>query len=1289
MGGERPRLRGLMRRIEQAARQGKPHDRNLTRLEQELEESIERRQRRRANVPRVTYPSDLPISERREEIATAIQDHQVVVVCGETGSGKSTQLPKICLELGRGIDGLIGHTQPRRIAARTLARRVAEELNTTPGREVGFKIRFTDATQPETYIKLMTDGILLAETQRDRMLTAYDTLIIDEAHERSLNIDFLLGYLKQLLPKRPDLKVIITSATIDPQKFAAHFANSRGEPVPIIEVSGRTYPVEVRYRPIEADDSDRQTGSDAVKRGIMGALDELAGAGDTLVFLPTERDIRDMGKALRGADVKGEVLPLYSRLSTAEQDRVFRPTSRRSGGRRIVLATNVAETSLTVPGIRCVIDTGTARISRYSARSGVQRLPIEPIAQSSADQRKGRCGRIAEGICIRLYSEEDYLGRETFTPPEILRTNLASVILQMKALGLGEVRDFPFVDPPRPGAIRDGYETLFELGAIEDTGELTDIGRKLSSLPVDPRIGRMILAADTENCVSDILIIAAALESQDPRLRPAEQQQAADASHAQFADNTSDFLSYLKLWDFYHGLKEKLSRSQLDRACRQNFLSPARLREWTDIHRQLRDMTQSLGIRVRARRGEADPIHRALLTGLLSNIAMRGDGFEYIGGGGKKLFLWPGSALFEAKPRWIMAAELVETSRLYARTVARIQPTWIEPIARHLVKRSYSQPHWQPESGHVAAFERVSLHGLTIVPRRQVHYGPIDPSAARQLFIHHALVSGESNLRAPFLENNRKLIEQVEKVEAKARRRDLLADEQARYAYYDQRVPPGIYDLPTFNKWRKQAERSNARLLFMTEADLLRESSVEVTRQAFPDSIRMGSVTLPLTYHLEPGAAEDGVTVTCPLAAVGQLERTRLDWLVPGLIREKVMQMIRSLPRAIRKHFVPAPEFADQVVDRIEYGVGSLREAVAAALSNLSGQPIEPAAFNDESLPSHLRMNIHVIDEVGKITARSRDLDDLRQQLGPQSVDEPVTSGDDRWHRDGITLWDFGELPEQVTVRQGGHRLPRYPAIVDRGESVSLRLVDSVARAQRETRAGVRRLLAMQVGREVRHHVEQTSGMQTAAMNLASKLDGTALKRQVVDLVVDRAFLADQPAVTDAAEFEHRLNAGWNRIAQAADEVGRQIVAIAQAYQQASLAMADLPQKQTWQYARVDVTQQIALLMAGDFLSATPWNWLVQYPRYLVAVDRRLRKLRNGGMARDAKQYAALLPHWRRCLEQYERHQKQRINVGPELERYRWMVEEFRVSLFAQDLGTSVPVSVKRLENQWRQTGES
>ena len=1312
--------------------------------------------------PAITYPPDLPIVARRDDIMAAIREHQVVVICGDTGSGKSTQLPKMCLDLGRGGDALIGHTQPRRLAARTLAARIAEELQSSVGGVVGFKHRFTDTTSPDTRIKLMTDGILLAEMQRDRELRAYDTLIIDEAHERSLNIDFLLGVLHRLLPRRADMKVIVTSATINPQQFAEFFAGAGGEAAPIIEVSGRTYPVEVRYLEerhegteamrheaekdgtgpaLSARGAERSASStDAAERelhmptAIVDALEEVfrEGPGDALVFLPTERDILETAKVLRGAGGlrNVEVLPLYARLSPREQSRVFE----RHPGRRVVLSTNVAETSLTVPGVRYVVDTGLARVGRYSPRAGVQRLPVEPISRASADQRKGRCGREGPGICIRLYPEEDYQTREAFTPPEVLRSNLAGVMLQMRGMRLGEVADFPFLEPPRSAAVRDGQATLHELGALDRDGVLTDIGRKLIRLPADPRIARMVLAAQAEGCVADVLPIAAALTAGDPRLRPVGREAAADEAHAIFLDERSDFLTLLRLWDFVHDLSRRLSRGKLHKALGGRFLSHRRVREWQDVHRQLRESLGAAGVRVRERRWVAgsrkgsgtfsppndaatrdgtggekvpdpltppatapDAIHRSLLAGLLSRVAMRTDTFVYTGTGGKRLYLWPGSVAFDAKPQWIAAAELVETSRAYARTLAPIDPAWVEPLAEHLVSRSYSEPHWQPTSGHVGAFERVSLGGLTLVPKRRVHFGPIDPPQARSMFIQNALVEGD--VRWPrgepaFAKHNRELAERIAALEARARRRDLLAEATARYGFFDRVLPADVYSVPAFEKWRRRAERHDPELLHMGEADLLRTDASHVTPAAYPDGFEAArGVVLPLEYANEPGAKHDGVTLRVPVEAADQLDPARLGWLVPGLLPEKVTAMIRSLPKPLRRNFVPAPQWADRIIESLTDGRGTLEEAVAAAMGRLSGVRVTPSDFDLSQLPDHLRMNVRVVDAAGEVLAEARSLGEVRAAVGGRAAEALAEAtqgqGEGAWHRDGLTRWDFGELPESVELERAGVQLRAFPALVDQGDAAGLRLLESPDAARRTHRGGVRRLLALSLAKPLAHQIKTMPDLQAMTLHAATLMPADVLRRELSTLIVDRACLGDDDASTlrDGLAFADRLEHGWGRLSEAATAAGRLVTSILREHHAARLAIDAACEQPALTQAVGDVRWQLQTLMPEGFLTATPWPWLMQFPRYLKAARLRLERLTASTPstvppARDADALRQLAPHLRRLLGRQREHAARRV-VDPALEDYLWMIEELRVSLFAQELGTAVKVSPQRLDRQW------
>jgi ATP-dependent helicase HrpA len=1282
MLADRHRLGRRLDSLRQLLQAGKLAEHAARRLADEIARSVQRRKQRAAGVPAVRYEQELPILARREELARAIRAHQVVVVSGETGSGKSTQLPKICLEIGRGVDGLIGHTQPRRIAARTIAARVAQELGCTVGRQVGFKIRFTDATSPETYVKLLTDGMLLAETQGDRFLEQYDTIILDEAHERSLNVDFLIGYLKRLLARRPELKLIVTSATIDAERFSRHFATPRS-PAPVVEVSGRNYPVDIRYQPIEPGEEGDEPD---LERAVLDAVDEvlhLDRSGDVLVFMPTERHIHDTAKALRGRFLAGapggrplEILPLYARLPAKQQQRVFEP----GGRRRVVIATNVAESSLTVPGIRYVVDPGTVRISRYSPRSKTQRLPIEAVSQASADQRAGRCGRIAPGVCIRLYSEADYDGRDRFTPPEILRSSLAAVILQTEALRLGSVESFPFLDPPKRPAIRDGYATLFELGAIDERRRLTEIGRRLARMPVDPRIGRMILAGHEEGCLAEVLIIAAALEVRDPRERPLEKQEAADASHAQFAEGDSDFLAYLKLWDFYHHLKEKLSRSQLQKACRQNFLSQNRIREWLDVHRQLLQLAGEAGLKPDARRDDYDAIHRAILAGLLANVAFRTDTYEYTAAGGNKAYLWPGSSLFAAKPNWIAAAEMVETGKRYLRTCARIDPRWIEPLAGHLVKRTYHEPHWQRASGTPVAFEKVTLFGLTVVARRRVAFGPVDPAHARQLFIQHGLVEGDMNRPPAFLEHNRELVARMERLQGKLRRSNLMLGEWSRYEFYDQRIPDDVFDAARLKAWLRETEHESPRALFMTPADVVREPIDEDAERQFPDSIRVGENELPLEYRHEPGAAADGITVQVPLAMAHQIQTQSLDWLVPGLLEAKIVALIKSLPKPLRRKLVPAPDTARKIVPQIRFGEGSLLDRLAAALGRIAGEPVAAQSFAVEQLPDELRMNVRVEGSDGRTLAEGRDLAAVRRELG-----DTITAGfaqldDPRWSRDGLVEWDFDELPEVVEVVRGGVVLQGFPTLVDEGESVALGLAESARRASDATRQGLLRLSFLAARRELESQVKWFPDLEKLGLYAAS-IPGLRLSRQLAELIAERAFVADRPVPRSKEEFQKTLAEGRKRIVPAVHEAATLAGPLLEEYHRARLAV-DGATAERFQYAAADARNQLDALVGPDFLTATPWTWLTQLPRYFRGVLLRFDKLRSGSLDRDRRNCQDVAARVEACRVRAEQHRRTAV-FDPELEQYRWMLEEYRVSLFAQELGTSVPVSAKRLDRQW------
>lgn len=1256
--GLRRRLRGLQRRLSE----DKPVDRGLRALRLAVDTSRARRQAREDDRPSIDYPLELPVVGRRGEIEAAIRRNPVVIVCGETGSGKTTQLPKICLEMGRGIGGLIGHTQPRRIAARSVAQRLAEELGSRVGEQVGFKVRFSDHVGPECYVKLMTDGILLAEIQQDRLLSQYDTLIIDEAHERSLNIDFLLGYLKGLLPRRPDLKLIITSATIDPQRFSRHFGGA-----PIVEVSGRTYPVEVRYRPLAGVEED--TRDLTLLEGIVQAADELAaeGQGDILVFLPGERDIREAAEALRKHHPRHtEILPLYARLSATEQHRVFE--SHR--GRRIVLATNVAETSLTVPGIKYVIDSGLARISRYSWRSKLQRLPIEPISRASANQRAGRCGRVSEGICIRLYHEQDFERRDEFTEPEILRTNLASVILQMEALGLGDIEAFPFVEAPDTRLIKDGYGLLQELGAVDDARRITDLGRRVARLPVDPRLARMLIAAEEQHCLRETLIIVSALAVQDPRERPLESQQAADQAHSRFLDERSDFVTYLNLWDYYHVQLRRLSKSKLRKMCRDEFLSFFRMREWLETHRQLRTLMLEGGATENQKDATYPRVHRALLSGLLSHIGMKDDAGEFLGARNRRFRIFPGSGLFKKPPKWIMASEIAETARVYARTCARIEPEWLEPLARPLMRREIFQPHWQRRAGRAGAYEKLTLYGLTVVQRRRIDYTRINPEQSRELLIRHALVYGEYEYQAAFLEHNRKLVEGIEELEARARRRDILVDEDTMYGFYDRLVPEHVTSMAAFEKWRTEVERHDRKALFFRREALMQHEAEDITAERFPDTITVGGLRLPLSYRFEPEAEDDGVSVTVPAAALNQLDPAPFEWLVPGLFEERLTALIRALPKTLRKNFVPAPDFARALAQRLTYREGDLYEALGSELRRMTGVEVAPDAWADGDLPRHLRMRFRVIDAKGEDIAIGRDLDSIKSRLGGQITQQFRRAEPSRLERDHLTDWDFGELPETVEIESHGIAMQGFPALVDHQGSVALRVLDNAQSAQRSTEAGVRRLCRIRLRELEKYLLKQLPDIATLCLQYTSVGTCAELKDDIIGTAFSRALGPEIPR--DKATFEAAVDRARGLVVPEANEICAQLAPILAEHHELSKRLkGNLPL--SWVEAAADIRDQLSFLIYPGFVSATPREWLAQIPRYLKAIGRRLDRL-DRAPDKDRRLRVELEPLWAACKTRLR--ESDRAGVRAE---WRWLVEELRVSLFAQELGTMRRVSVKRV----------
>ena len=1211
----------------------------------------------------------------------------MVVICGETGSGKSTQLPKICLALKRGVYGRIGHTQPRRIAARTLANRVSSELGTEPGTSVGYKVRFHDHVNPDTHIKLMTDGILLAEIQKDPYLNEYDTLIIDEAHERSLNIDFLLGYLKQLLPKRSDLKLIITSATIDPEHFAQQFRDA-----PIMNVSGRTFPVELRYRPPQQEGSSER--DEPMQQAILDAVDELSriDRGDILIFLSGEREIRETAESLRKHKMHlTEILPLYARLGTAQQGKIFQP----GGERRIVLATNVAETSLTVPGIRYVIDAGYARISRYSHRSKVQRLPVEHISQASANQRKGRCGRVAAGVCIRLYSEENFESRAEFTEPEIQRTNLASVILQMKILKFGDIESFLFLDPPDKRFIKDGYRILEEIGAVDTTRKVTRVGRQIARLPVDPRIGRMLLTAAHTHCLDELLVICAALSVQDPRERPMDKQQAADEAHREFRHEESDFLTYLNLWRHLQEQRHHLSKSKFRKYCRERFISWNRTQEWRDIHHQLRGQMHEMGFKENKAEAGYEEIHKALLTGLLSNIGFKKSGKEkdYLGGRNSKFLIFPGSGLFKKQPKWVMAAELVETTQLYARTLASIRPEWVESVAGHLVKRSWSEPHWQKKRGQVGAYERVTLFGITLVARRKVNYGPINPKEAREIFIRFALVEGDFHTRAKFWRHNRELLEQIENLEHKSRKRDLLVDEQIIYDYYDQRIPEGIYSTPDFEKWLRQEVNNNPKALHMREQDLCKREDYSLSATDYPDTLNIQGLQLPLIYHFEPGHADDGVNLVVPQAVINQVTEERCEWLVPGLLRERIIALMRSLPKQLRKSFVPVPEYADACLHRMQPSDKPLIRELGEQLKEMTGVHVPEDAWDEGALPDHLRMGFKVVNDKGVVIESGRDLASLRKKHAGKGAESSQPLAESGLEREGITDWDFGELEESVELQRGGIKLKGFPALMDEGDSVALRIMDSKPNADMAMRSGLRRLFMLKLSQDMRYLKRNLSGLEKMKLQYAKAANApkgyetkskSELQEELVALIVDLTFVEDMPSIHNADEFQTRIDGRKADLMSVANDVLQQVGEILERYHEVRKQLAGA-NKINWMASVADINQQLERLVFKGFLQFTPYSQLQHIPRYLKAITLRLDKL-NHAAARDQQLLREMQRQYQKWQEWDERC---RINhkVDERIEELRWSFEELRVSLFAQELKTEYPISLKRLEKRWKELG--
>ena len=1382
-------LKNRINQLQQLATQNKPIERHLAEVSQKIAQSQSKYTARLASLPKPAYPLELPVSTRRDEIADAIKNNQVVIVCGETGSGKTTQLPKICLELGRGVAGLIGHTQPRRIAARSVASRIAQELNSPLGEVVGYKVRFNDKITDGSYVKLMTDGILLAETQGDKFLNAYDTIIIDEAHERSLNIDFLLGYLKQLLPKRPDLKVIVTSATIDATRFAEHFSSQTSvgmiKTAPVIEVSGRTYPVEIRYRPLgkagfrakesaqaenaqfDLDDDtifgiarkaktdarwlEEDDEEEAIEEAIMDAADDLLrqGDGDILVFLPGEREIRDVAEHLRKYQGRSsklkhiEVLPLFARLSIEDQQKIFKPHSIR----RIVLATNVAETSLTVPGIKYVIDAGLARMNRYSVRAKVEQLQIEKISQAAAKQRAGRCGRVSNGICVRLYSEQDFDVRPEFTEPEILRSSLASVILRMAALRLGDITNFPFIEAPSSRLITDGYQLLQELGAVDSKRQITDIGMQLAKLPLDPRVARMILAAKRENCLCEILIIASVLSMQDPRERPMDKREPADNAHAKFIGEGSDFMSYLKIWDFYNNaLKTKKSNKDLLNICHANFLSFLRLKEWRELHSQIKQIIDEMDFKLNTEPANFEQIHKALLAGLLGNIGFKdGANDNYAGARGIRFYVAPGSGLKKTRPKWVIAAELVDTSKLYARCVAKIEPDWIEPLARGLTESAYSDPRWDRKMGMVNAWERVSLYGLTIIPKRRVHYGPINMAESRDIFIREALGNGEFDTRAAFFTANERLIAEVEELEHKARRQDVLVDENKLFAFYDSKIPADIINAASFEKWREGAEKSNPKLLYLTRDDLMRHGADAITAVQFPETLMLRelgsndalvasnikdnrddgalatSVLIPLKYRFEPGHILDGVTATVPLALLNQLDHTLTQWLVPGMLREKLTYLIKALPKAFRRVCVPVPEFVTGFLEYVTLppspnlsptgGEGFRASSVQASPVNVGADLKILSSLQEESgacskplletlaayiqhkttlkiskddwilseIPAHHLMNFSIVDDAGRELAMGRDWRALQKQLG-QAAQLTFRHTSPNIEKTGLKQWDFGDLPQTLSFERDGLKVTGYPALEDDEESVSVKLFDTAREALLKHRKGVCRLMRFELKEQIKQLEKGLPNFNQFALSLRTIMSPEDLRDDLITAICDRAFIGEDDLPRSNADFMKLKTRARTRLPAVSEAITRQAQALASEYQLLMNSQAKMPA--TVNRLKRDVESQLQSLVYKNCFTNTPWQHLQNLPRYLKALRLRIEK-QPANPDRDGKNAGLVGAIWQKWQDKVNNLHQANLDIPQVLQDYRWLIEELRVSLFAQELKTPLPVSIKRLEKVW------
>ncbi len=1260
-------LRNKLRSIIRREKENRPVESLLNKLQEQITESSALLRQRDERRPATHYPEELPVSQKRNEIIQAILDHQVIVICGETGSGKTTQLPKMCLDAGLGISGMIGHTQPRRLAARSVANRIADELNTPLGDSVGFKVRFTDTLSPHSHIKLMTDGVLLAEIHNDPYLNQYDCIIVDEAHERSLNIDFLLGYLKRLIEKRKDLKIIITSATIDPERFSRHFNKA-----PILEVSGRTYPVEVRYMPSDDEQLDTPVA-------VADCIDEISriDRGDILVFMSGERDIRETADYLSKQKLQNtEVLPLLARLSASEQNRIFSSSSQR----RIVLSTNVAETSLTVPGIKYVIDTGLARISRYSWRSKIQRLPIEKISQASANQRKGRCGRVSAGICYRLYSEDDFLQRAEFTEPEIQRTNLAAVILTMEHLKLGHVEDFPFVEPPEHKLISDGYKLLFELGAINKQHKITETGKTLARLPMDPKLGRILIEANKEDCLEHALVVVSALSIQDPRERPMDQQNAADEAHKQFADNRSDFISWLNLWQKYQQARSDLSGNRLRKWCREHFISWLRMREWIDTHRQIKQMLADQGFRPQQRELDYTALHRSILTGFLSQTGFKDEGHEYQSCRQRKFHIFPGSDLFNKGPKWVVASDIVETQKVYARHLAKIEPQWISDKAGHLIKHSYSNPHWQRKSSQVSATRKSTLFGLLINPGTRVNYGPINPQESRQIFIRQALVQGDFNCNHKFYKHNQKLIKDIETLEAKSRRQDILVDDEIIFSFYDQHIDEGIYSGPLLNKWLKENNESD---LFMTESDLMQQDASHISDIDFPDSLLINHTQFPLQYHFDPNHQCDGITLISPASALASLTSAHCEWLVPGLLGDKIIELIRSLPKPLRKNFVPAPDFARACLDALSPGDISLTQALTNHLRKMTGVEIPFDAWNLSSLPDHLFLNFRVIDSNGKQLAEGRDLTTLQQQFKDFKDEQAATSQAHSLEQQDIQPAALDDLPSSIEVNSNGIITRAYPALSASGNKVNIRLYYSQQEADTARYAGMRQLFINALPQQIRHLKSSIPDIQSLCLYFTPIGKCDALKTQIIYRVIDQLFTHHLP--DSSAAFSAVLDQNRSDMDDMLTNIAMTLKEILTLYHGLQKQLRNPPLH--WLDAMTDIQDQLHHLLHTDFIVMTEQAYFEQLPRYLKAIQKRLDKI-QGNPDRDRKSRLEVANFW----DDYKKRADQLRRNGQyssQLEAFRWLIEEYRISLFAQELKTRVPVSAKRLKKAWNEISDA